>query len=101
MIFAWLLFYLIANQITSKVKKVKFKYSNIVIITTVILVFLGFRGLTDYKLGTLENEDDVILSTRYRYIYNSYDDNTKSYYISGFFEYLIRNPYMTKKRNMD
>lgn len=97
-IFAWLLFYLIANQITSKVKKVKFKYSNIVIITTVILVFLGFRGLADYKLGTLENEDDVILSTRYRYIYNSYDDNTKSYYISGFFEYLIRNPYMTLKK---
>lgn len=90
-----LLFYLIANLITPKIDKIKFKYSNIFIIVTAIILTIGFRGLAYYKLGDYDQSlGDYSNSIEYKFIYEKYDDNNKSYYISGFFEYLFRNPFM-------
>ena len=92
-IIMWVIYMILSNLMIHKVKKVKFKHSNKLIIIMLIIGSLSFRYLANYKLGKLENLDAIILSTNFKYIYNNFEDNTKSYYISGLYEYIFRNIY--------
>lgn len=94
-----LLFYLIANQISHKIKKVDFKYNNIVIIFLAITTICSLRVFADYKLAGYDPTlGDYYNSVNFRFIYDNYDDNNKSLFVSGLFEYTLRNPYIYLKK---
>ena len=77
-------------------KHIPYKTSNnYKIITYTIILFLLIHSLTPLTLGKANKKLTWSSWRNIRNIYNSYNDNNKSLKVSGFYEYCVRNFYVT------
>lgn len=73
----------------------KKRKTNIYRVAIVIIIFILGRSLTPLTLGKANTELTWSSWRNARNIYNAYNDTNKSIKVSGFFEYSVRNYYVT------
>ena len=85
-----IIFMIIGIKRMPKIKKNNYKAFGIV-----LLIFLVLHLLTPLTLGKANTELTWSSWRNPKNIYNSYNDNNKSIKVSGFYEYTVRNFYLT------
>lgn len=95
-IFVYISFIIILITLVYAFKKVpSFEKNNYKLLVIVIFIFIIGHSLTPLTLGKANDELTWSNWRNARNIYNSFNDSNKSIKITGFFEYSIRNFYIT------